>query len=277
MASEEKPKQPNDASIDSTPAPEPTNDVAPKNPDPVPSPAPVEKPNPLENVDKEKLLAFLSDMIDTLTFRRVALVALLTSIGLIFYSLYENREAIVTKITGPAHSTPIDAPVIKPWTLSETNKLQLQNLAKTTKIGFVLLSDVDLKKNRRVARYSYIKDPNIVLSPTAKSALALPLPVFDYDPQNTEQMVSTLSNEFRCDPYKTTIYYRHAPELADYFPTICRLAIPPFVGQFIGFLTVGIANDPTKAELDSIRLEVSRIAVDIYYNDVMKNQTPATK
>ncbi|WP_407305654.1 hypothetical protein [Acinetobacter sp.] len=241
----------------------------------VPAPA-TPKASPLANVDKEKLLSFLSDMIDTLNFKRVALVALLTSICLIFFSLYENREAIVIKFTSPVTSLPIDAPIIKSWVLSDASKGQLQALAKSTKIGFVIISDVDLKKNRRTVRYSYLKDPSIVLSPAAKLALGLPLPVFDYDPGNTEQMVATLSNEFRCDPYKTTIYYRHAPELSENFQTVCRLAIPPFVGQFIGFLTVGISGDTSSAELDSIRLEVSRIAVDIYYNDVMR-QAPTPK
>ena len=246
---------------------------------PTPAPAPVVVPptptSPLAGVDKEALLTFIEDTLDTLTFKRVALVALLAACALIIFSLYENRQLIVNAYTKPIASTATDAPVSSKWVLSEESKASLQTLAKTTAVGMIIVSDVDLKKNRRAARYYYLDDPTIKLEPTALQALSLPLPVFDYDAKNTEQMVAILSNEFRCDPYKDTIYFRHAPELADKFPTICRIAIPPFVGQFVGFLTVGLSGEVPKEELDSIRLEVSRIAVEIYLNDVMKKTAPA--
>lgn len=246
---------------------------------PTPAPVPVvapPAPSPLANVDKEALLTFIEDTLDTLTFKRVALVALLAACALVIFALYENRQLIVNSYTKPIVSTATDTPVSAKWVLSEESKASLQTLAKTTSVGMIIVSDVDLKKNRRLARYYYLDDPTIKLEASALQALSLPLPVFDYDSKNTEQMVAILSNEFRCDPYKDTIYFRHAPELADKFPTICRIAIPPFVGQFVGFLTVGISVELPKAELDSIRLEVSRIAVEIYLNDVMKKQ-PGTK
>lgn len=258
-----RPPIPEDNPVIEDPAPEPT---------PVPAATPA--PSPLSTVDKEKLLTFIEEVIDTLTFKRVALIALLTAIALVLFSLYENRTSILEFITEPAPAISQDRPAL--WNLSQESIASLQTLAKTTSVGMIIVSDVDLKKNRRTARYSFIDDPAIHLENTAKQALALPLPVFDYDEKNTEQMVSILSNEFRCDSYKDTIYFRHAPELQDKYPTICRIAIPPFVGQFVGFLTVGISGTVTPGELDSIRLEVSRLAVEIYMNDVIK-KVPATR
>jgi hypothetical protein len=55
-------------------------------------------------------------------------------------------------------------------------------------------------------------------------------------------------------------------------PAVCRLAIPPFVGQFVGMVTVGLSKQVTKQEMDTIRLEVSRLAVEIYLSDVVKKQ-----
>lgn len=258
-----RPPIPEDNPVIEDPAPEPT---------PVPAATPA--PSPLSTVDKEKLLTFIEEVIDTLTFKRVALIALLTAIALVLFSLYENRTSILEFITEPPPAISQDRPAL--WNLSQGSIASLQTLAKTTSVGMIIVSDVDLKKNRRTARYSFIDDPTIHLENTAKQALALPLPVFDYDEKNTEQMVSILSNEFRCDSYKDTIYFRHAPELQDKYPTICRIAIPPFVGQFVGFLTVGISGTVTPGELDSIRLEVSRLAVEIYMNDVIK-KVPATR
>lgn len=234
----------------------------------VPEVPPEEKKEKIE-IDKEQLVGFIDTLIDILTFKRVWLVALLTIIAIVIYSLYENRAAIVQRFTGPRVVN--QAPQVTQWELSTSSKANLQALARTTDVSFIGVTDVDLQKNRRNIRYFYIDDPAIRLSPAAQQALTLPQAVFDYDSKNTTQMVSVLSNEFRCDNYQDTIYFRYAPEQAEVWPIICRLAIPPFVGQFVGFITVSLRRPMTKSELDSIRLEVSRLAVDIYLNDVIKN------
>ena len=245
-----------------------------------PAPAPPPKPRPpddgvddTEKLDKGKLLAFIEDIIDNLTFQRVALIALLVVIGLGLYAIFENRNNLINRlIEPPAQTVPVGLPV---WELSERSKAALQSFAKTTEVAFVAVSDVDLQKNRRTVRYYYIDDvANIQLSTTALQAMGLPQAVFDYDAKNTAQMVSVLSNEFRCDAYKDTIYFRYAPELVEKLPLVCRLAIPPFVGQFVGFLTVATNRNLTRTELDTIRLEASRIAVEIYMNDVVKKPAP---
>jgi hypothetical protein len=247
----------------------PTPSTPPPTPVPAPSPAPQTGGTILgEPLDKEKVLGFIETLIDTLTFRRVFLIALLTLITLFLNTLFENRKDIVAKFTGSKPAVVEDN--ITNWTLSEPSKAALVNLAKTTDVTFISVTDVDLKKNRRVIRYYYLGDPSIKLEPSMLQALALPNPVFDYDPKNTAQMVAVLSNEFRCDPYRDTINYRFAPQFAEKLPTVCRLAVPPFVGQFVGFITIATNRVMTKEELNTIRLEVSRIAVEIYLNDVIK-------
>lgn len=274
MATRKPPKGDSDL-----PRPPPTEDVvepqAPveDTPSPAPTPEPTPAPAPIDAVDKEKLLTFLEDIIDTLTFKRVGLIALLTVVALILFSVYENRTKIVTNITKPEQEI-INNQTPTTWTLSDSSKAGLIALARGTKVGMLIISDVDLKKNRRSSRFNYIDDQTIVLEAGARQALSLPLPVFDYDARNTQQMVSVLSNEFRCDPYRETIYYRYAPELEVNYPIVCRIAIPPFVGNFVGFLTVGVVPGASQSELDQIRLEVSRLAVDIYMNDVNKATNP---
>lgn len=249
-------------------------------PKPVPRPAPTPAPpvppsGPVlnERVDKEKMLGFLEDIIDTLTFKRVLLIGLLTVIALVLNAVFENRKAIVDTFVQP--KTVAAEETVTGWTLSEGSKKSLQNLALTTNVTFVSITDVDLKKNRRVIKYYYLDDPTIKIDPASLQSLALPNPVFDYDPKNTAQMVAVLSNEFRCDPYRDTLNYRFAPYLAPRIPTVCRLAVPPFVGQFVGFITVGMDREMNREELNTIRLEVSRIAVEIYLNDVIKKPTTA--
>lgn len=239
------------------------------------SPPPEETAEPKEKVDPVKIISFIESILGTLTFRTVGLVALLTVIGLGLFGFYENRDAIVKWFTRPTANITTPVAAVGDWTLSEASKQSLMNLAKATSVRVVVLSDVDLKKNRRTVRYYFIEDNSIQLQPLALQALALPLPVFDYDAKNTEQMIAVLSNDFRCDAFADTVYNRFAPYLSGEIPMICRLAVPPFVGTFVGFVTVGVAPGTSPSELETIRLEVSRIAVEIYMNDVTKKTSPA--
>jgi hypothetical protein len=219
-------------------------------------------------LDKEKFLTFIENLIDILTLKRVGLIAILSIVGLLLFSLYENRVGIVERITQPVAVE--EETVNANWALSENSKTSLIRLAQSTAVSFVVITDADLKKNRKLVKFWNIDDPTIKLTQAQEQALTIPQAVFDYDAKNTAQMVSILSNEFRCDLFKDTVYNRIAPDLADKLPTICRIAIPPFVGQFAGFMTLGIDRQMSKQELDSIRLEASRIAVEIYLTDVIK-------
>jgi uncharacterized membrane protein len=259
------------------PPPSPTPTPTPASPDPAPAAPSPTTPGPTilgEPLDKEKVLSFIENLIDTLTFKRVLLIALLTLVGLVLNTVFENRKQIVDKFIDPKPAKTEDAAITN-WVLSDSSKASLINLAKTTNVTFISITDVDLKKNRRAVKYYYLDDPTIKINPSALQALSLPNAVFDFDPKNTAQMVAVLSNEFRCDAYRDTINYRYAPELADRLPTVCRLAVPPFVGQFVGFITIATDRIMSKDELNTIRLEVSRLAVEIYLNDVVRK--PASK
>jgi hypothetical protein len=227
------------------------------------------KPEEKGKVDKEKLLTFVEDLLEVLNFRRVILIAFLGGIGLGMYGAFENRLSIVNWLITPQQKQEAAVAV---WDLSPASKQALQTLAKSTPVSFIAVSDVDLKKNRRAIRYYFLDDPTIKLTPEQQTQIMLPTAVFDYDSKNTAQMVAVLGNEFRCDNYGDTVFMKSAPELATKMPAVCRLAIPPFVGQFVGMVTVGLSKQVTKQEMDTIRLEVSRLAVEIYLSDVVKKQ-----
>lgn len=225
-------------------------------------------PPRIGEIDKEKVLGFIEEFLDTLTFTRVGLIALLTVITLSLFALYENRSNIIAVIVEPIPK--ITSSEIPVWELSEKSKQSLQKFAIETDVAFISIADVDLQKNRKKSKYNFIDDPSIKLEPAISQALALPQAMFDYDPKNTDQMVAVLTNEFRCDAYRDTVYFRYAPELAEKLPLVCRMAVPPFVGQFVGFVSVILNRNMTRLELDTIRLEISRIAVEIYLRDVIK-------
>lgn len=209
---------------------------------------------------------WIQDFTDKLTFKRI-FVVLMTGLLITFITMiYENRSSIFQSIYS----------VISPqqdntWEVSQATKDQLIALVETsTVIKMAAITDIDLQKNRRVIKFRRLNDPDSV-NIKAKADALLPQPVFNDDARNTQQIVGVLNNEFVCSPYNETSYYHFFPDLGKRMPVVCRIAIPPFYGNFIGMLTLGLKITPTKQELDSIRIEATRIAIEIYLRDVKKS------
>lgn len=218
-------------------------------------------------MEKEKYIAFLEDMIDALTFRRVALLALLATITISLLAVFENRNAVFAMVYKTAEEQTSVA-----WILSNESKNQMIALTSsdTNLVGAVMLSDVDLKKNRRVPKFLFIKDKTDSDRIQPVVAKLLPQALFDYDSRNTEQMVAMLNNEFKCVPIAETHYVRFFPDLGAHYPYVCRIAVPPFFGEFAGYITTFLVRKPQAAEYDSLKIEMNRIAIETYLRDISK-------
>ena len=221
-------------------------------------------------MDKEKIVAFLEDMIDTLTFKRVALLSLLAIVGISLLTLFENRAATFSAL----YKTTEAATAIQ-WELSDESKNELQSLIPGTQglIGIVILTDVDLKKNRRKTKYIHIVDQNLSTAILPVTSKLLPQALFDYDAKNTAQMVAMLNNEFLCVPSEDTVNARFFPTLAKNLPVTCRIAVPPFFGEFAGYITVILTRKPKASEYDAMKIEINRIAIELYLRDISKKPT----
>lgn len=79
-----------------------------------------------------------------------------------------------------------------------------------------------------------------------------------------------LNNEFKCVPSAETHYVRFFPDLASKYPVTCRIAVPPFFGEFAGYITAILTRKPTSAEYDSLKIEMNRIAIETYLRDISK-------
>jgi len=222
---------------------------------------------PQKKMDKDKIIAFLEEMIDALTFRRVALLALLATITISLLAIFENRSAVFAAIYKTAEEQTSVA-----WTLSNESKNQMIQLTAPDRnlVGVVILSDVDLKKNRRNPKFLFIKDKADSDKVMPMVSKLLPQALFDYDSKNTEQMVAMLNNEFKCVPTSETHYTRFFPELVAKYPVSCRIAVPPFFGEFAGYITAILTRKPTAAEYDALKIEMNRIAIETYLRDISK-------
>lgn len=213
---------------------------------------------------------FIQDLTDRLTIKRI-LSVLMAGVLITFITLlYENRDAVFVK----AYGLFTEEKIPSNWTVGEESKKALVELVfRNEGVNMALVTEIDLQRNRRLPRFWYV-EPKLEPRVTARVATLLPQPVFDNDQKNTQQLISVLNNEFSCSNTSDTVFGKLFPFIIKDMPVICRIAIPPFYGRFVGILTVGLAKPLTKSELDSIRLEVSRLSVEIYLRDILKKELP---
>jgi hypothetical protein len=221
--------------------------------------------SPLDTVSE--VFQVLQDISDKLTIVRIITVLVVGLMATGLSMLYENRATLFqtafVRVTG-------DPEPKAGWAISDETQKQLNNFVTSVDlVNFVTVVEVDLKKNVRWPRYVFFDDTE---GQQTKDQIlgVLPQSMFDYDQKNTTQMVSVLQNEFTCVRLQDTNYQRTVPNLAKKVPIICRIAIPPFYNKFAGYIDIGLNQAPTKYELDSLRIEATRLAVEIYLRDVVK-------
>lgn len=216
----------------------------------------------------EELIVFLNDMIDALTWKRVGLLSLLAAMMVTMAIVFENRNTIFNRMfdTLPIEQIPF------PWNVSQTSKDELVNLTKQPIIGGVLLTEVDLKKNRRIVKFWHISDAQFRLEAAQILASLLPQAFFDSDKKNNEQMLAVLNNQFSCSATGDTVFVRFLPDMQKKYPYVCRLAVPPFTGEFAGLISIILEKQPTQAELDALKIEITRVSVEMYLRDIQESK-----
>lgn len=215
-------------------------------------------------MSKEELVAFLNDMVDALTWKRFVLLTLLglTTVGLLM--VFESRTTIFNRVLD---TTPVEE-LQAPWEVSAQTKAEMTALTKLPLIDGVLLTEVNLKKNRRIVKFWHVNDTDFRQEATTIASSLLPQAFFDTDKKNNEQMLAVLSNQFVCTSATDTIYTRFFPNIEKKYPVICRLAVPPFAGEFAGLVTVFLTRKPTPSEVDSLKIEITRVSVEMYLRDI---------
>ena len=215
-------------------------------------------------MSKEEIVAFLNDMIDALTWKRAGLLLLFGLLTILMLMLFENRTTIFNKLVDPV---PVESLVV-PWEVSAASKKELTDLTKHPLVGGVMLTEVDLKKNRRITKFWHVNDPSFRAEANQIISTLLPQAFFDTDSKNNEQMLAVLNNQFTCTPAEDTVFVRFFPDIQKRLPTVCRLAVPPFSGHFAGMVTILLTKQPSQADVDSLKIEITRVSVEMYLRDI---------
>lgn len=222
-------------------------------------------------ISKEDAIKFISEIIDALTWKRVWLLCLLTSTCIVMYVLFENRTTIFNKMFD---NQPIETLEV-PWKISDTSRSELQAVVNQQLIGGTIITDVNLKKNRKILKYWFFENDGINQEIARVTSEILPQPFFDNSKRNNDQMLDVLGNKFVCVPTTDIAFSKFVTILASEYPYVCQLAVPPYVGEFAGYISVYLVRQPTVLEQETIKIEVNRISIELYLRDIQnhtKNQ-----
>lgn len=217
-------------------------------------------------MSKEELVAFLNDVVDALTWKRFFLLALLGVFLVGLAVIFESRSILLNKLLSSTSVSELPLP----WEVSTETKTQLTEVTKNPLVGAVMLSEVNLKKNHRVTKFWYVRDADLRQAAAQVVTNMIPQPFFDSSKNNNEQMLGVLNNQFVCTPSSETIFERFFEGIDKRFPTVCRLAVPPFAGEFAGIITILLVKTPTDTEIESLKIRLSQISIELYLRDINK-------
>ena len=96
--------------------------------------------------------------------------------------------------------------------------------------------------------------------------------IFTSSEHGNEQMVAVINGEFGCFKYEDTINYIVAPALASKMPYVCRVSLPPYYGEFSGYLAFGLKAKPDEGKANEVRIEAVRLATEIYFKAIAKGR-----
>jgi hypothetical protein len=219
---------------------------------------------------QEKVFELLAKIVKVISLKNILIWSLTALTAIVGYTIFENRVAITNYVVnGPEN----EAPQISTFTVSDTSKSRIKQLVDTDdQINGVIILNADIRNNRRVPIEWYSDDSSIQKQiDTLFGGKYGGIPLFTSDEKNNENIVGVINGEFACSSFDEGGNGSIFPGLSSRMPFICRTSLPPYYGQFSGYILVTLNRVPTASELDKIKSETLNISTEIYFRDVLPN------
>lgn len=213
------------------------------------------------------MLGLVSALVKNITFNKVLVWALAMIIGVLSYTVYERRDDLF-RASPFARLPGNDVGMI--FNISKTTKARAKEFVESDAmiVGLTILA-ADLRLNSRVSLF-HIGD-NEYADPVAEAALQNlnSLPLFTKNEENNRQMTKLINGEFICIPYATSALAALVENANKKVITICRVSLPPYYGQFSGFVSLFLNTDPDIERQIRIKQHLEMFATGVYFRDVV--------
>lgn len=210
-----------------------------------------------------------ASFLNTLTWGKVAQVAVLLALLISFWFAYHFRENMYASL--------------KMNTLTETDYVIVIELTPETKIKItetvtrfpnmvagIQIVNINFRKNTRTASYSFISDPVLKKSiEDFQNNSIADTPIFNDNETNNRRVIALVNGEFICTPFKDTIAITTYSGSVNNISHICSVSIPPHYGKFSGYLNIYVTHKPNSIELEMLRQLATELSNQIYVNDIL--------
>ena len=220
---------------------------------------------------QDRAFTLAAKVIRVISLKNVAVWTFAVLVAIVGYTIFENRAKLVQYVVnGPA----VDAPAITGFVVSSASQGRVKQLVDSDDlVNAVVIMNADIRNNRRVPLYWYSDDLSIQkILDTYFTGRYGGIPLFTSEEKNNENVVGVINGEFACSAYaegNAAVF----PGLSSRMPYVCRASLPPYYGQFSGFVSIALTRVPTPDELIALKAEALGISTEIYFRDVI----PASK
>ena len=217
---------------------------------------------------QDRVLSLAGKVLRVISLKNVALWTLTAILAVVFYTAYEQRTTIINFIVNGPEA---DTPNVTSFSVSDTSRNRIKQLVNDNDVIIAItVLNADIRNNRRIPIFWFSDDAQVAKTlDSSYGGRYGGIPLFTSDEKNNETVVGVINGEFACSPYDesgSTIVY---PNLASRFPYVCRTSLPPYYGQFSGYVSIALNRTPSPSELDAIKAETLNISTEIYFRDVL--------
>lgn len=217
---------------------------------------------------QDRILTLAAKVLRVISFKNVVLWALTALVGIIGYALFESRSIVTDYIINGRETV---APTTASFEVSDTSRKRIRQIVDASEIvNSIIVLNADIRNNRRIPLFWY-SDDNSLQKEFDRLFIGRygGIPLFTSDEKNNENVVGVINGEFACNTFKDSGSNTTFPGLETRLPYSCRTSLPPYYGQFSGYITVTLNRTPSSDELSLLKSETLNISTEIYFRDVL--------
>jgi hypothetical protein len=209
------------------------------------------------------MISLITKIFNTLTWRLAFLYMMTSLIGVIGYTVYEQRDHIFGQLLAVNSQNASTT-----FTLSKRTELSIRDAANDLPwvVGVAVMSaDLRLNEARTLFYMNRVGKPDQFT--TIKK-----YPIFSNQEDSNITAIQLINGEFSCVDFNKTPLKSLTPELSDTVKSVCRISIPSYYGYFSGFIIIFLNVDPDQTQQQQIKLVFSSLSTTIYFKDMLSTQ-----
>ena len=202
------------------------------------------------------------------TFRRVILLFLAALVWIFSYTLFENRSEF---IKFSESSIPLISKHEPLKISSQTERLINKIVEENSDISFILVVDADMYRNTRMVVDWASFDPVVFVEiESFLNKNGFKAPLLGQNNIDNAAIIRAINGEFNCGESTDSLIVSN---ISKYIKQVCRASIPPYYGNFTGYVAIGINKKLTPERTANVRRIAVELSSAIHFDNLSRIRT----